>query len=128
MKIIVATKEMQGQRKNDFCWVPEGEIVHFSFECDGETVDGSCGCRRSMAGVECNKSTTTMKVVELPVLEETLLFQLRDHYIKNWKMSVARAVKLAKEEVQDLIDMAAAFQLGAIIEKRGETFQARKSS
>ena len=50
MKLLVATTKTQGQRKNDFCWVPEDEIVQFAFVCDGEKIDGSCGCRRSMSG------------------------------------------------------------------------------
>jgi hypothetical protein len=36
MRILVSTKKTQGQRKNDFCWVPEGEIVRFGMECGGE--------------------------------------------------------------------------------------------
>ena len=49
MKVLVATRNTQGQRGNDFCFVPEGEIVAFpAAECTGEKIDGSCGCRRSV--------------------------------------------------------------------------------
>ena len=41
MKILVATKETQGNRKNDFCFCDEEEIVKAGMECDGESVDGS---------------------------------------------------------------------------------------
>ena len=67
MKILVATKEGQGQRKNDFCWAEEGEVVKFPSECDRETVDGRCGCRRSMSGANSLKGTKTMKVVEFDI-------------------------------------------------------------
>jgi hypothetical protein len=54
MKLLVSTTETQGQRKNDFCFVPEGEILVFAFECDRDrgNPDGPCGCARSMSGVE----------------------------------------------------------------------------
>ena len=57
MKILVGTTETQGRRKNDFCYTKEGEVLCFHLECDGETVDGSCGCKRSMSGVDTNKAT-----------------------------------------------------------------------
>ena len=41
MRFLVATKETQGQRKNDFSHAREGELVKFGFECDGEEVDGN---------------------------------------------------------------------------------------
>jgi len=64
--IFVATRQTQGQRDNDFCFVPEGEIVTFPvFTCTGEEADGACGCRRSLCGVHSSTGTTTVKVALL---------------------------------------------------------------
>lgn len=52
MKVMVATREGQGFRENDFSWTKENELVGFTSECDGETIDGNCGCRRSMSGFD----------------------------------------------------------------------------
>ena len=43
------------------CWCEEGELVRFATECDGERVDGRCGCRRSMTGMSTLKATTTVR-------------------------------------------------------------------
>jgi hypothetical protein len=130
MKVLVATKDGQGIRKNDFCWVPEGEIVHFGFECDRdkEDIDGFCGCRRAMVGLECAKATTTMKVAEVPVKKKEIFERLKKHYRKDWKMKAKAAEKIARDEMKDLVGVVVPVQLGAVIEKRGNTFQTRKGA
>lgn len=126
MKLLVATKETQGQRKNDFCHVPEGEVVHFGFECDGETVDGGCGCRRSMCGLGCSKATTTMKVEDVENFSEVELLQaLADNYIGNWGMKWEEASKRAKEDAEELIGLARHFPTGRVVEKRGNKLRER---
>jgi hypothetical protein len=64
MKVLVATEETQGRRPNDFCFTEEGELVLFGSECSRETIDGPCGCRRSLVGVRSGMATTTVRVVE----------------------------------------------------------------
>jgi hypothetical protein len=130
MKVLVATKDGQGIRKNDFCWVPEGEIVHFGFECDGDKddIDGHCGCRRAMVGLECAKATTTMKVAEVPAKKREIVARLKKHYREDWKMKAKAAEKIVRDEMKDLADVVATFPLGAVIEKRGDTFQIRKGA
>src|SRR4030042_6480117 len=83
MKLLTATSETQGQRPDDFMWCTEGEIVKCGTECDGEEIDGQCGCRRSMVGVQCNKATTTMKVVQVDMSKGELIIALRDSYKKG---------------------------------------------
>jgi len=110
MKLFTATRQTQGQRDNDFCWAEEDELVRFPFECDGERVDGQCGCRRSMAGLLSQKATTTFKVVELPIGKEALQFVTR----------------LPDEELDQLLYAASRFQIGAVCERRGNLIQERK--
>jgi hypothetical protein len=126
MKLLVATEETQGKRKNDFCFVPEGEIVMFGFECDGETVDGGCGCRRSMVGLKCYRGTTTMKIVDVDITEKDLKALLMDCYCKAWKMSPMEAVKEAEVDGNELMRFGEAFPAGVIVEKRGRKLQERR--
>ena len=130
MKVLVATKEGQGVRQNDFSWVPEGEIVHFANECDRDRddVDGHCGCRRAMVGIECGKATTTMKVAELDTTEQRVFERLKRHYMEDWLMDEIRAEKMARDELKDLKRIAKTFRVGAVLEKRGDVVRARKLS
>ena len=60
MKLLVACK---GSGRGDFFWTNEDEIVMPGFVCcSGD----SCGCNRSLVGVETRKATTTFKVVDRP--------------------------------------------------------------
>lgn len=131
MKVLVATGETQGQRGNDFNWCRENEPVKFGSECDGEAVDGSCGCRRSMAGVETNKSTTTMKVVWMDLTRDELAELLLDNYKRaGWykAMGPEGAEERSKKEADELLRMAASFPVGCVVEKRGDTLQIRMNS
>lgn len=131
MHVLVSTSRTQGQRKNDFCWVPEGEMVTFGSECDGEAVDGHCGCRRAMTGMDSMKSTTTFLVEDRPDLTLEGLAELvyashekggchfggpeREAENREWALADAR----------DLASLAEAFPVGMIVEKRGTQFQER---
>ena len=131
MKVLVATGEAQGQRSNDFNWCREGEPVKFGTECDGEAVDGQCGCKRSMAGVESNKSTTTMKVVWMDLSRDELADMLRDNYKRaGWYklMGPEGAEERIQSEVTELLRMASDFPVGCVVEKRGDTLQIRLNS
>jgi hypothetical protein len=125
MKLLVGTTETQGKRKNDFCFVPEGEIVHFTLECDGETIDGPCGCRRSMSGLDCATGTTTTKCVDVPIDEAGLVQKLVDYYVKNWKRTPEEAAEDAKEEAAELMRIGEVFELGTVVEKRGRKLRER---
>ena len=117
MKILVATNETQGRRENDFFWCEPGEIVKFGFECDGETIDGKCGCKRSMSGIKSFKATTTMKVVDMDITKEELKKQLIESDKKaGWNMTE----DFIEEEMEELLRIADTFEVGMIVEKRGE--------
>jgi len=124
MKVFVATKRGQGIRKNDFCHAAEGEPVKFVFECDGETVDGSCGCKRSMGGVKTHLATTTMEVLDFDDMTlERYAKLLYDSDTKGgWKPSEEES----KSEAEELARLAAAFDVGDLVEKRGKALRERK--
>jgi hypothetical protein len=127
MRVLVATTETQGQRKNDFFNADEGELVHFGSECDGEDVDGSCGCRRCMSGLDTAKATTTFKIVEMDMTEEDLTAKLATFYHDKWHIEGSEANELAVEEVSDLNSIVATFDIGEVLEKRGNSIQSRRS-
>ena len=128
MKVLVSTCKSQGKRKNDFCYVPEGELVRLGMECDGGKPDDSCGCSRSMVGMTCAKGTTTMKVVEMPAMTPALLKDelLASLISSGWvKPGDTGGAKWAKEDAGQLIRIANGFLVGDIVEKRGRSIQVR---
>lgn len=128
MKVLVATKETQGQRGNDFCHANEGEIVNFHLECDGETVDGECGCRRSMSGIETHKATTTIKVAEIDITREKFFEKIKQGLQKGGWLALMKeneANKFVKQDADELLKMADHFDVNSVIEKRGDIFRQR---
>jgi hypothetical protein len=128
VKILVSTKLSQGYRKNDYCWVPDDEPVRFGSECDGEAIDGTCGCRRGMAGVRCNKSTTTMRVVNTTMDAATYHAMIRDSLVSGgWAKTLTPAElnNWVMEEASELLRIAEDFPLGVVLEKRGRSIQMR---
>lgn len=122
LPVLVATKKTQGQRKNDFAWCDEDEPVRFGSECDGEPVDGKCGCRRAMVGILSLKATTTMRVKLLPLA--------RSEYVAMLKASLDKTgLPFDQAEIEgqaeELLSLAAAFPADRVVEKRGNKMQTR---
>ena len=126
MKLLVATTQTQGQRQNDFCWATPGEILHFGSECDREGIDGACGCKRSLSGLDSLKATTTMIVAEVEISDNELRNRLRAHFINDWGMDDAAATEWARVEAVKLMDLGNAFETGDVLERRGSTIRLRK--
>ena len=128
MKLLVATKKTQGERGNDFNFCEEGEIVSFAMECDRENIDGHCGCRRSMSGMDNHKGTTTMLVAELDMtLEELRAKWMTSMTDAGWLKgkNKEREARWCRQECDRLIKAAASFGVGDVVEKRGDTIQKR---
>jgi hypothetical protein len=129
MKVLVSTKRGQGLRKNDFSWVDEGEMVKFGFECDGEKVDGSCGCKRSMSGFDSLKATTTFTIKDIDMTHKEYIDALIESEKKSgWitdDMSEADLL-LFRDDAYELMRLAACYKEGVILEKRGNAIQVRK--
>ena len=118
MKVLVATKNTQGARGNDFCWVPEGQIVLFpAVECDGEKIDGPCGCKRSMDGIVNHKGTTTVMVADNPRLTMDIL---ADKIHKSRHAAGFGVNTFASQEIAlELHKFASRFAVGTVLERRG---------
>jgi len=124
MKVLVATKETQGKRKNDFSYTDSGEPVRFAFECDGESVDGRCGCRRSMCGMNSLKATTTVQVKNEKLSLKEYKSKIQKSLQKGgWNLTE----KIIADEAKELLRIANHFPEGTVLEKRGDGFAARKT-
>ena len=128
MKLLVSTKETQGQRKNDYSWTEDGELLFMGMglECDGESVDGRCGCKRGFSGLTTHKATTTAKVVEIDFTKEEILNRLEAHFRDDWQMKPDECVQFAKDCLEDALHVTSIFKVGAVVERRGERIQTRK--
>jgi hypothetical protein len=120
MKIIVATKETQGQRNDDFSFTDEGEVVIVS-DCDN--LHQGCGCERSMVGVRSGVGTTTMMVVEAEMTREQFIEQIRTANGDYDGIDLGDAIYTA--EADRLLELAAEFPAGTVIERNGDDFQQR---
>ncbi len=120
MRIIVATKEKQGEREGDFCFVPEGEIVMVG-DCD--CLHEGCDCSRSMVGVLCKMGTTTMMVVESDLTREDFRRQIMEANEGFEELGVDGSVY--EEQADALLELAKQFKAGAVIERSGEDFEQR---
>lgn len=124
MKLLVATKEKQKMRGNDFHHANEGEIVYFGTECDCETVDGPCGCKRSLVGIESHKASTTFMVIEKSLTEAELCKMLKESLANaGWGQIADSAIK---SDVSSLIHLAKQFPVGSVLERRGDAVLVRK--
>ena len=129
MKVLVATKKTQGQRPSDFCWTEEGEYVNFTGECDtdGDHLDGTCGCKRSMSGITSQKSTTTFMVADHPINEEVYRAILTAGYAPWGKYFTPDALEeFVNADYENLTKITKQFKAGDILEKRGHHIWTRK--
>lgn len=131
MKLLVSTAETQGRRNNDFCFLPEGELVTYSvIECSGEKPDGACGCKRSMSGLVSRKGTTTLRVIEVSITQKQFAERVY-HSMKagGWVslMGEKNARKFAKLSTSILVQAIKKIPVGSTLERRGDRFQPRTS-
>lgn len=75
VKVLVSVNKPG--RDDDFCFVPDGEIVYESaVTCsDYDKAVNYCGCGRSLSGTTTPKATTTMEVREVE-MDDDDFFQL----------------------------------------------------
>lgn len=115
MKVLVATRETQGQRSNDFAFCNDGELVVITGPCDRDAgnPDGICGCARSFFGINSHRATTTAKVVDVDLSEDDYFDAVRTSLEeRGWSIDDA-------EDLADwLLCLADSFPVGAIVEHR----------
>jgi hypothetical protein len=96
--------------------------------CD-EPVDGPCGCRRSLIGFRTFAATTTVEVAELSLTLDELCAEIRRSLDEAGWLACIDDADVADQWVTDiaweLIQAAARFPVGAVLERRGRALQAR---
>ena len=132
MKVLTATCETQGWRDNDYCWAVEGELVYFvPIECDGESIDGRCGCRRGMAGVVSCRATTTIKVIERQDLDADTYSELiadayqKQGYVTEELMATQEVREWLRTMADELAELARPWSVGTVLERRGDMLMCR---
>lgn len=127
MKVLVSTSRTQGQRKNDFHWTSDGELMWTGTQCDTGYPDDGCGCRRSLSGVESSKATTTVEVIERDDIDDTewanqVLHALRRGGFESVTLRDVRA------DLKPLVKAADRFPVGTVLECRGGIFNPRRDA
>jgi len=126
VKVLVSTKQTQGQKPDDFSYAREGDIVCFGEVC--ARGGHGCGCERSMVGIKNRKSTTTMRVAEFNLTRADWIETAAASEHKAWysvkSLDVCRR-EMAKQSAtieSALADVPA----GTIIEYRNGVLSVRK--
>ena len=90
MRVLVATRQGQGNLQDDFFHCIEGELVRMpDFAC----ADPNCGCDRSVAGMASSKASTTFMSVDRSDLDRDAYRRLfldaleRDGWIERGERS-----------------------------------------
>ena len=129
MKVLIATHLTQGERRSDFCFTIDGEIlIRAVEECARETVDGSCGCRRSLVGLDSSRTTTTFRCADIADLTlDQLLDKIAAHLVENgWFETEPAAFVQARFQANQITKIAEKYPEGAIVERRGERYGIRR--
>jgi hypothetical protein len=121
MKIITATAATQGRRINDYNFCVEGEVVMppiIICRSDRDDPDGQCGCGRGWCGANSHRGTTTAAVREVP-------FTMSDYTEAIWSSLEQSGWwptyvdnEGVREMVTYLVEIAAAYPVGAVLEMR----------
>lgn len=115
MRVMVATRESQGRRDDDFNWCLDGELVWVQEPCDRDRRGdpNSCGCGRAFAGMASHHATTTAIIRDLPGLDRAGL-------VSAFRMSLVDQgwpAGWAEEQVDDLIAWGSAWSEGTVLER-----------
>jgi hypothetical protein len=128
MHVLVATRQTQGQRDDDFSWTVEGELVRLpGMHCDCP----GCGCDRAMAGLSSSRATTTVQVIDRADVDVGAFRSvLHDALVREGWVTPgdaegeAMAVAWADEHLQ----AAARFHPGTVLELRDGHLVVRRTA
>lgn len=120
MKLLVATKETQGDRKNDFSWTADGEYLLMGFVCDTDRgdPDGGCGCGRSFEGLSSLRATTTGKVVEAPIRRDEFVSQVIESMTRAGWAGMDDFHRVCEERADEIEAFIEELPIGTIIGRR----------
>lgn len=122
MRVLVATRERQGDDEYDFCWCDEGELVYPVEACR----ELYCSCGRAFIGAQTERATSTAKVVDRRDLD-------RDGCVAIiQRMLDGHGHPHHPDEAEMYVDamraVVARAYLGAVVERHGSLFRPRPTS
>ena len=126
VKVLVATKERQGARPDDYAWAVEGELLYVPYEsCDC----AECGCRRGFVGMASAQATTTALVVDRPDLALSDLSTALSDSLERQGLLSGRWTDDDEDQFrllfQRLLVSASHFSIGSILERDGHILHCR---
>jgi hypothetical protein len=136
VKVLVATKERQGERHDDYSWAVEGELVYVPIDscesavCESSACDSpECGCSLGFAGMGSGQATTTALVVErLDLGLSDLSTALSDSLERQGLLSgrwTDEDEDVFRRLFQRLLVSASHFPVGSILERDGHMLHRR---
>ena len=128
MKVLVATRETQGERPRDFSWTVDGELVRFP---EAECCSPQCGCQWSMVGCASQRATTTFAVAELPELTwPELVSALADSLRRDWGPAVPgiELQAVAREVASEIVEFAEDWPTGTVLARSGDDVLVRRAA
>lgn len=127
MLVLEATTKRQGERPDDYHWCTDGELA-YSQGIDCATP--GCGCNRGWAGLDSHRATTTVCVVNRPNLTvESLAHKLSISLCDGgWISAPDPSDELVTIFVDEIIEIAAHFGEGAVLEREGAWTRLRDGS
>ena len=130
MRLFASTTKTQGDKKNDFNFLPNGEYVTMGFVCgrDEADPDGGCGCGRSFEGVDHLRAATTAEVVEVDFDRQDWIEIVRHSKIKaGWgEMDDFDAFYMAVAD--EALEIAADLPVGTIVGRRLDEIVIRRDA
>lgn len=129
MRLFVATALTQGHRPTDFTNCRAGELVMPPWHSCEEPVDGPCGCRRSLIGLDTHGATTTFAVADLDITFDQLVASVRASLEDAGWIGCVDDPEVAEKWVHDiaweLVQAGAQFAVGGVFERRGPSLVLR---
>jgi hypothetical protein len=122
MKVLVATRDGEGEVAGDFCFTVDGELVTPGMlECSSPD---TCGCGRSFSGLASSRGTTTARVVDLPEMtrEDVRLALAESLRRGGWFSHIDERSADAMTEAQLAAIEAAVshFEVGTLLGRNGD--------
>jgi hypothetical protein len=117
MKVLVATARTQGDRRGDYNWCIEGELVRIGEVCaeDRADPDGGCGCGRGFGGLGSHRATTTAMIADLAITREEYVEAIRSSLqAQGWDPCACCSV----DEADELAALVVDWPVGAVVERR----------
>ncbi len=127
MKVLVATKRMQGMRQWDMSYTVDGELVmNPPVSCDCP----DCPCEREMIGLGSRSGTTTFTVSDLPEFDvDTYRDLLRGELVTCGWVEEEPTDEWMSQFADEHLAAAAPFEIGDVLEVgKGRSVVRRKRS